>query len=189
MKKVQWENMTTEQRLLYLDECAEKARARFSNQWHAETIALLNEKMAAGYRLTVEEFESYTGIKFSKDMTGKMKEILALSTCCLVNPLCRKRLENKVGICAECFAAATMISYETVTENTCYNYQVLSTVDIPENLIPYIDRKELRLEAFGDVGTVTQAKNYIKFALYNKQCHVTAWTKNPWLYAMAFKAL
>lgn len=181
--------MTLEQKLMYLDECAEKARERFKRQWNENLIAILNEKVSAGNRLSVEDFESYTGVKFSHNMGGKMKEILSLSTCCLLNPLCRNRLEKKIGICAECFAESTMFAKTEVTENTCYNYQVLSEIEIPDEIIPYIDRPELRLESFGDVGTVIQAKNYIKIALFNKHCAVSVWTKNPWIYELAFKAL
>lgn len=191
MKRKEWAEMDLNERLAFLDECAEKARARFLDKRDnaKEKIQLLNEKIARGERLTVDEFEFYTGIKFSHDMGGKMKDILSLSTCCLINPLCRKRLENKVGVCAECFAEFVTLSYKGVTENTCYNYIVLSETDLPLALIPYIDRNELRLESFGDVGTMIQAKNYIKFALANPHCMVSVWTKNPWLYDAAFKAM
>lgn len=189
MKRIIWEEMTAEEKLAFLDDCAAKARARFERTWTAEKIDALNKKVAAGERLTVEEFEVYTGVKFSHDMGGKMDGILSLSTCCLLNPLCRERLEKKIGVCAECFAEALMLAKEGVTENTCYNYTVLSTVEIPVELIPYIGRPELRLESFGDVGTVTHAVNYINFAVYNPDCAVTVWTKNPWLYAAAFERL
>lgn len=189
MKKLIWENMTLDEKISYLNDCAEKAEKRFRKNWSDEKIAALNEKIAAGGRLTVEEFETYTGIKFSHDMGGKMKDILSLSTCCLLNPLCRARIEKKIGICAECFAEALLLARQGLTENTCYNYKVLSSVDLPAEIIPYIDAAECRLESYGDAGTVTHAKNYVKIAIYNPHCAVTVWTKNPALYHAAFQEL
>ena len=189
MKRKQWEEMDLPEKIAFLEECADNAKKRFLKERDPEAVAMINQKIEKGYRLSPEEFEIYTGISFSWTMGGKMKDILSLSTCCLLNPLCRQRLEKKIGICAECFAEAEMLAKQGLLENSCYNFIVLSTVDIPEEIIPFIDRKEFRLESFGDVATVIQCKNYIKFALYNKHCAVSVWTKNPWLYEIAFREM
>lgn len=189
MKKITWEEMTLEEKIAYLEECAETRKQRFLRDRSADAVNMIEVKISAGERLTIDDFETYTGVKFSHTMTGKMEEILSISTCCLLNPLCVERIQKKIGICAECFANALMLAKQGLCENTCYNYKVLSTIEIPDALIPYIDRDELRIESFGDVGTVTQAVNYVKFAVFNPHCNVTAWTKNPWLYDAAFKHL
>lgn len=189
MKRKEWEEMTLEEKLSYLEECTKKRYERFIKERDPELVAVINKKIEMGYRLTMEEFESYTGVKFSWDMGGKMKDIISLSTCCLLNPLCRKRLQEHIGVCAECFAEQTLLSYQGLLENLCYNYKVLSEKVLPDELIPYIDAAEFRGESFGDAGTETHAFNMIKFALFNPHCAVSIWTKNPWLYDMAFSRL
>lgn len=189
MKRKVWEEMTMAEKLAWLDEMTENAEKRFLRNRKQDLVNAVNMKVAAGERLTVEEFERYTGIRFSHDMTGKMEDVLSLSTCCLVNPICRKRIEKKIGICAFCFSEALMLARQGVCENTAFNYRQLSKIEIPAELIPYIDAEELRIESYGDVGTVTQAANYINIARCNPHCAVTAWTKNPSIYAAAFEKL
>lgn len=150
------------------------------------------EKIAAGFRINVAEFEALTGIKFSHCMTGKMDGILSLSTNCLCNPVCLARIRAGIGICAECFAASLETQYKQenkvgVFENTAYNAQMLSGMIIPVNMLPEISAEELRIESFGDTANWIQAANYLNIARVNPLVTVTAWTKNPNHYLEAIK--
>lgn len=145
------------------------------------------EKVAAGQRITVTEFECLTGVMFSHHMTDKMSNILALSSNCLANPVCLARIKAGIGICAECFAASVETRYSGVFENTSYNAQLLSSMVLPASMIPVIDADELRIESFGDTANWIQAANYLQMAIYNPLVPVTAWTKNPGHYAEAIR--
>ena len=142
-------------------------------------------KIATGERITVDEFEALTGIMFSHCMTGKMENILGLSTCCLYNPVCLARLKAGTGICAECFAAALEMQYKGTLENTSYNTEILTASIIPLEILPIISADELRIESFGDTQNWIQAANYMNMARVNPLLPVTAWTKNPGHYLEA----
>lgn len=145
------------------------------------------EKIQRGDVLTIAEFEAYTGIMFSHDMTGKLDNVLSLSTSCACNNRCIARMSNPELICSECFAIDTQSNYRGVFENTALNAAILSKEILPLNLWPDLNTDILRIESFGDVINVTHAINYINLAYQNPKTTVTAWTKNPDLWLKAFK--
>lgn len=127
----------------------------------------------------------------SDNMTGKMAGFPSISTNCLCNPFCRARIEKASleSICAHCFAEATINHYEDLNENCKHNFDVLTAEVLPLELLPrfYSDVKQARIESFGDVFNVNQAINYINIAIVNPHVNVTAWSKNPFIWAAAFK--
>lgn len=130
-------------------------------------------------RLSLYEFESYTGITFSHNMTGKMTDVLCLSTNCFMNKHCMKRYLSGIGVCAHCFAAVTEKMYPSVRENTSLNTEILTDKVLPYEVIPYIYTDIVRIESFGDLNNVTQAENYLRLAIVNKNVRFGWWTKNP----------
>ena len=187
MKKEEILAITDEQREEIISRAIEARHIRNTRPEEIRTATRAAEKIAAGQRITVEEFEALTGIMFSHNMTGKMLDILSLSTNCFCNPCCIARMRAGVGICAECFAAGIESQYTGVFENTAYNAKVLSGSVLPLEVLPIIDADELRIESFGDTANWKQAANYLNIARVNPILPVTAWTKNPGHYAEAIK--
>lgn len=141
-------------------------------------VKAFNEGMPAN-RLSIEEFEAYTGIMFSHNMSGKMLGVLAISTNCKANPYCKARLANCESICASCFAQKTEKHYYELYANTALNAEILSTEVIPWELIPEINTDMVRIEAFGDLINPTQAENYLRIIIKNPDVRFGWCTKNP----------
>ena len=163
----------------------EKALDRMQRKTKAAERA--KEKLSRGDRLTIAEFEAFTGIMFSHSMTGKLDGVLSLSTSCACNNRCIARMKNPDLICSDCFAVDTQSNYKGVFENTALNAAILSKEILPVSLWPVLDTDILRIESFGDVINVVHAINYINLAYANPDTTVTAWTKNPDLWVKAFK--
>lgn len=187
MRKEELLTMTDEQRNEIISRAIDARKARNSRPEEIRIANRAAEKVAAGERITVTEFEALTGIMFSHNMTGKMENILSLSTNCFCNPVCIARMKAGIGICAECFAAWIETQYSGVFENTALNAEVLTSMVLPLAVIPVIDADELRIESFGDTANWKQAANYLNMARQNPLVPVTAWTKNPNHYTEAIK--
>ena len=187
MKKEELLNMTDEQRGEIITRAIEARRIRNTRPEEIRTATRAAEKIAAGERITVSEFEALTGIMFSHGMTGKMLNILSISTNCFCNPVCVARMKAGIGICAECFAANVTAMYGTTFENTAYNSMMLSGSVLPLEVFPMIDADELRIESFGDTANWKQAANYLNIARVNPIVAVTAWAKNPGHYLEAIR--
>lgn len=174
--------MTAEERRQFLQEVEESARSRWQRerQKNAARLAYAEKKLATGGRLDYEEFYLVYGVKISAGMTGKMAGIDSLSTCCICNPACMSRLENGVGICSECFAAAGLWK-RGLLENLVLNYRVLTEQEIPVQAWPVWRTERGRFESFGDIATATQARNYINCCRANGWTTFAWWTKNPWI--------
>ncbi len=189
MKKLVWYSMSEEERKVFLEEAINKRRARMQSPKNQKLRAIAEEKIAHGKRLTVEEFEAYTGVMFSHNMTGKMDGILALSTNVLMNQRCQKRQENPDLICHECYAANTQLMYSYMFENTAYNAKYLSTKLIPEEVMPEIYDSELRGEPFGDSLNEIHSGNFFRMGRANPDVDFTTWSKNPSDYGKGLKLL
>ncbi len=130
----------------------------------------------AKYKVGISEW-----VHVSDCMSGKMTGIEALSTSCLCNHLCMARKEIKGSICESCFACATVNRYKALGKCLESNYKVLN-----ERLLSRGEACQVRfftslgrIEAFGDVASVVQARNYLRIIKYNKQTRFGVWTKNP----------
>lgn len=130
----------------------------------------------------------YTALLVSDHMDGKMEGFPSLSTACSINPFCLARIMQGIGICAECFATASLKIYKNLKQNCEFNFRILTTRIIPLELLPHFckDVRMVRLESFGDVYNVTQAINYINIAKVNPHCRITVWSKNPNIWMQAF---
>lgn len=187
MNKNDFLALTPDERDAYIAKRVEVRQERINRPENKRKAARAAEMIAAGQRISVDLFEALTGIMFSHSMTGKMLNILSLSTNCLMNPVCMARIEAGIGICAECFAASLNANYDGTFENTAYNTKVLSSMIIPLEILPVIDADELRIESLGDTQNWKQAANYMNFARVNPLVSVTAWTKNPGHYLEAIR--
>jgi len=128
-------------------------------------------------------------------MTGKLKGIKALSTTCVINSECLRAMNDPSSPCYQCFAAKTAAQYNSLREHLENNYLILNSRELSTNECKAIckglkgrNRTKVRLEPFGDVGTVQQALNYVKIMNVGKEYGLTfgVWTKLPHVWAQAF---
>ena len=141
--------------------------------------------------ITVESFYKKWGVKFTFKHTGKMKNMISLSTCCKCNQHCAEHAKVKGSICEKCYAQRMLNNkfYDNLKKVLENNYKVLTTVIIPVEEWPIINTAAFRLEAFGDVDNEIQAINYFNFCTKNKQIPwAAAWTKNPLIFDNVIKA-
>lgn len=129
--------------------------------------------------LTIEEFESFTGIHFTVKHNGKMSGMASISTACIVNTHCLKHRNVEGSICQGCFAERNFRMYGNSFEE-CFvrNYRILTSVDIPQTLMPILNYSIFRIESFGDIENETQAKNYVNLINANPNTQFGWWTKN-----------
>lgn len=115
----------------------------------------------------------------SENMSGKMENIPAISTSVLFNPICKARSSMAGSICQKCFAQSTVGRYDALRDHVEDNYMVLNSRLLNPEELPHIYNDICRLESFGDLASVTQARNYIRIAKKSPWCTFAIWTKNP----------
>ncbi len=126
-------------------------------------------------------------VHVSDSMSGKMSGIPSISTSCLLNPICQKRMQDKTSICAHCFAEATLRRYSDAGKAMERNYNLLTSSVLPLELLPiFANVAIVRIESFGDVANVTQAINYINICRVNPSVTFAWWTKNAAIVKKAF---
>ena len=130
---------------------------------------------------------------------GKMKFIPSISTCSKCNKLCQLRIQNKEAVCAHCYADQMLDYRKNLVESTERNHEILSDhlftrkelkdvkIKWTEKMLEGNPKRLVRLEAFGDVDNVTQARNYIRIVKANRGCHFAVWSKNSGIWAKAFE--
>ncbi len=118
-------------------------------------------------------------VYISTGMTGKMSGIPAISTSVLSNPICAARSKIPGSICQKCYAQTTVGNYNALREHVEDNYRALNSRPLDPEELPHVYSDVCRLEAFGDLASVTQAINYIRIAKKSPWCTFAIWTKNP----------
>ena len=119
----------------------------------------------------------------------KLEGISSISSSVHDNCFCQAWRKMKDCICAKCYAYNQQ-SYQTgLKEHNILNGLILRNVLLPVSafklliiVFPY-----LRIESFGDVANVIQARNYIRIikAFPRKRCAI--WTKNIAIWGQAIK--
>lgn len=120
---------------------------------------------------------------------GKMQGFQSLSTACIVNPRCIAYSKNPLFICNKCYAITTM---EARGENFqgCFidNFYLLNYFILPAEMLPFINARVFRLEAFGDIASENHFINYINLCNKNSHTQFSIWTKNPDIIEKVFAA-
>ena len=148
-------------------------------------IKAIKEKIDNNETLTEAEKHEYILYSITDNHTGKMENMVSISTSCLTNPYCIERRTNENLICNQCYAAAQLEYQNTTNRKMEYNTVFYTRYMLNPCDIPLINATVFRAEAFGDVQNVLQCKNYYTIARKNPHCTFVAWTKNPELYANA----
>lgn len=122
-------------------------------------------------------------------MARKLEGICSISSSVHDNFFCKCRQAIKNCICSLCYAFDQQAFQNGLREHNILNGIILRNVLIPVKyfkaltiIFPYI-----RIESFGDVMNVTQARNYIRIikAFHKKRCAI--WSKNIEIWYQAFK--
>lgn len=148
-----------------------------------KTTNYASKEHARNKRLTIPQFERKYGVRFTRKHTGKMRGVVSISTSCRCNPNCEARKGLKGSICEKCYADAMHSQYSALAAMLAKNTEILTTVIIPLEDIPYIETESgyFREESFGDLINEIQVVNYFNMALMNPHLECALWTKNPWI--------
>lgn len=113
---------------------------------------------------------------------GKMENLISISTSPF-NPICNKRAANPKSICAHCFSRRMLKVYRALAAKLDRNAKLLSTVELTPADVYHFKPKSgyFRFEAFGDLFSTLQVKNYFTIAevLGADGINCALWTKNP----------
>lgn len=123
-----------------------------------------------------EWFKKTYGITISTH-SGKLSGMQSLSTSCMDNPRCALYAKCEGSICEKCYARNYQTFRGTLKNAMMKNGEVLREKLLDE--YPILNAAYFRIESFGDVANVTQARNYIRLAKRNPQTTFGWWTKNP----------
>ena len=125
------------------------------------------------------------------EMTGKLEGYYSVSTSVLMNPICQARARIPGSICAKCYAASTAARYSALTQSLETNTFIMTEFLIPEmawaTLVWPTTNGDARVESFGDVRNVIQARNYLRIIKTHPWLNFGVWTKNAGIWAAAFK--
>lgn len=136
--------------------------------------------------VTLESFSKKYGVRFTEKHTGKMENMLSLSTAVSANKFCQARQKKAGCICKKCYAQAMTKRYNALNKKLIKNYEILTTILIPVEEWPLLNVQICRIESFGDVANVIQAKNYINLVKKNPRVRFAAWSKNIAIWSKAF---
>jgi len=140
-------------------------------------------------------------VKLSYGMSGKMYNVLSLSTNCVNCPRCIQRHKNPNSICYDCYAMKQLEkpNYKNTNMIKAFNHnadalttKVLSDaecMDIAKEIVFALIKNEthlLRIESFGDLHNEIHAMNYINICAAvdfvsfeeNYKVKIGFWTKN-----------
>ena len=140
--------------------------------------------------LTIGQFEKLVScLWIVKHNARKLENICSISSSVHDNARCALWRKIKNCICQKCYAYNQQTRQTGLKEHNIINGIILRNVLIPVKafkklviIFPY-----LRIESFGDVQNITQARNYIRIikAFPRKRCAI--WTKNVDIWHKAFE--
>lgn len=121
-------------------------------------------------------------LKISK-MSGKLKGLQALNTSPLQNDFCQVRHNAKIGICEKCYSINMCKTFRQNAEVTWKkNGDILSSLIIPDKLLPFINQAFFRFSAHGELINETHLINLINICNRNSHCTFALWTKREALF-------
>ena len=120
----------------------------------------------------------------------KMAGIQSISTSCLHNPICQERAKCADSVCAHCYAQRLCKFRTTLQRNLEENSAVLSSRLLKPSEAAAVNISAVigRIESFGDVANVIQARNYIRIIRAHKATRFGIWSKNDGIWHAAFLA-
>lgn len=137
---------------------------------------------------TLKNSKKISGLHFTVNHTGKMENMVSLSTAVTTNKRCQKNASIKGSVCEKCFAARQMKIFPSMQNPMAENQRILTSDILPDELLPVINNLYFRFEAFGDLNNATQVINYFNICKKNPAVKFALWTKNPDYIAEAIRA-
>ena len=118
----------------------------------------------------------------------KMEGIQSISTSVLLNPICQKRRLQKGSVCEKCFAEKLLSFRKNLDAYLEDNYNVLNNHLLTEIEAARVQITSIlgRIESFGDVASVMQARNYLRIIVANPDVNFGIWSKNLGIWIAAF---
>jgi len=119
---------------------------------------------------------------------SKLRLIQSISTPCSMNDICAYRQHCDGSICEKCFAERLLSYRKNVEDALIPNFLLLTTrlLTRDEAAAVNIYTEIGRIESFGDVANVTQARNYIRIIRAHKRTQFGIWSKNWGIWYAAF---
>ena len=165
------------------------------NEWrdHAKDNKRYLERMALislGCKSIIDELRLVNAVNVS-EMSGKLEGFWSVSTSVLMNPICQQRAKDPDSICHDCYAATTTSGRSGLTQALETNYRILNDFLISEDSWKALNwpttNGYARVESFGDVASITCARNYLR--IINSHPHIVfgVWTKNVNIWMHAFE--
>lgn len=149
-------------------------------------VSLIN----AGIKSIMDEYKLVQSVNVSA-MSGKLEGYYSVSTSVLMNPICQKRAQEPGSICAKCYAATTASRYAGLTQALETNYRILNEYLISESAWATLNwpttNGDARVESFGDVASITCARNYLRIIKTHPHLNFGVWTKNVNIWIHAFE--
>ena len=193
MKKVN--NNKKEEKKPLLTEKINLSYTKGIYSWYCKTVLTLyvivmNILNKAGKAIKTAEYVALVNcLWIVNHMSLKLEGICSISSSVTDNCLCSFKRKIEGCICKYCYAFNQQ-SYQTgLKEHNILNGIILRNILIPVSAFKYlrIIFPYIRIESFGDVANVTQARNYIRIikAFKDKRCAI--WSKNIAIWSAAFK--
>lgn len=132
----------------------------------------------------IPDFINSLQTKHSNDQ--KLAGFYSINTYCGLNDRCKARHDSNTGICGKCYSFRLTAIYDSLQKKLIKATFLYNTVLLNEKDFPVINNKYERIESFGDINTVIQARNYIRFMNRNKKTIFGIFSKNPDLWYKAF---
>lgn len=112
--------------------------------------------------------------------SGKMAGIPSISTSCILNARCQKRVNCDKSICNNCFAHSYMKFRKELREALERNFNILTERILTKEEITALNINVcfFRFESFGDLNNNIQLINYINICKNYKNTRFALWTKN-----------
>lgn len=128
-------------------------------------------------------------IHITKHTEGtKMEGIQSISSSVRLNPICQKRSKCPGSVCEKCFAEKLLGYRKTLDACLEKNYEELNDHLLSRDEAASVVVTSIlgRIESFGDVATVMQARNYIRIMSVNADVSWGIWSKNLGIWVAAF---
>lgn len=168
-------------------------KAEKSYNFYCNNIAKLAMQVIA-----IIQFAKYNDIAYRilvsalwivNHMANKLQGICSISSSVCDNLFCKARQKIHDCICKYCYANNQQAYQTGLKEHNILNGIILRHVLIPQKyfkqlmiVFPY-----LRIESFGDVENVIQARNYIRIIKAHKEKRCAIWSKNIAIWVQAFE--
>ena len=177
-----------------LEEEAHFYNASSYDQWMEELEEERKEKEASTMLEIMDKFDpeitAHARLHLTThDKKHKMAGFQSLSTSVVKNHICQVRRKVKGSICEKCYADHLLRYRKSLEDCLSRNFFILNNhlFEEREAIRCAFDTRYARTESFGDVASVTHARNYIRIIRANPETNFGIWSKNMSIWKEAFE--